>query len=170
MTCEQVESLLVLAADGTLDRARHEQLDKHLETCATCRDALECQTEMWELLSRRPSAPVPLGFSTRVMASLESNPVSGGSRWLNALDWGVWTLRLAPVAAILFIAAFLGLGQGTNTEPVVAIDFSELVMAWVAPDNDTALDAVTLLWTDDETDELLLDVLLTIRNSADVLR
>ena len=136
MTCEQTESLLARAGDGTLDRTRQEQLDTHLATCPTCRDTLECQTEMWELLSRRPSAPVPLGFSTRVMASLES----GESSWMDALDWRAWTFRLTPVAATLLITAFLGLGRGSNPEPVGAIDFSSLIVPWVVTESEPALD------------------------------
>jgi hypothetical protein len=159
MTCEQVESVLALAADGTLDRARHEQLGKHLETCAMCRDMLEGQTEICTLLSRRPPTPVPLGFSTRVMASLESDPASGESSWMDALDWRAWTFRLTPVAATLLITAFLGLGRGDNPEPVGAIDFSSLVTTWVVTESETTLDAVTLLWADDETDEFLLEIL-----------
>ena len=124
MTCEQVESLLARAGDGTLDRARQEQLDTHLATCATCRDALECQTEMWEFLSRRPSAPVPLGFSdARVWPASNRDPASGESLWMDVLDWRAWTFRLTPVAATLLIMAFLGLGRGANPEPVGAIDF-----------------------------------------------
>ena len=166
MTCKQVESLLARAGDGTLDRARQEQLDTHLATCATCRDALECQTKMWELLSRGPSAPVPLGFSTRVMASLESDPASGESSWMDALNWRAWTFRLTPVAATLLITAFLGLGRGANPELVGAIDFSSLVMAWVVPESETALDGVTLLSTDDETDAFLRDILRAFDTAA----
>lgn len=162
MTCKQVESLLARAGDGTLDRARQEQLDTHLATCATCRDALECQTKMWELLSRGPSAPVPLGFSTRVMASLES----GESSWMDALDWRAWTFRLTPVAATLLITAFLGLGRGANPELVGAIDFSSLVVAWVVPESETALDGVTVLSTDDETDAFLRDILRVFDTAA----
>jgi len=162
MTCKQVESLLARAGDGTLDRARQEQLDTHLATCAACREALECQTKMWEVLSRRPSAPVPLGFSTRVMASLES----GESSWMDALDWRAWTFRLTPVAATLLITAFLGLGRGANPEPVGAIDFSSLVVAWVVPESETALDGVTVLSTDDETDAFLRDILRVFDTAA----
>ena len=166
MTCEQVESVLARAADGTLDRARHEQLGKHLETCAMCRDMLEGQTEIWTLLSRRPPTPAPLGFSTRVMASLELDPANDESSWMDALDWRAWTFRLAPVAATLLITAFLGLGRGANPEPVGAIDFSSLVVAWVVPESETALDGVTVLSTDDETDAFLRDILRAFDTAA----
>jgi hypothetical protein len=93
------------------------------------------------------------------MASLESDPASGESSWMDALDWRAWTFRLTPVAATLLITAFLGLGRGDNPEPVGAIDFSSLVTTWVVTESETTLDAVTLLWADDETDEFLLEIL-----------
>lgn len=95
---------------------------------------------MWEFLSRRPSAPVPLGFSTHVMASLESDPSSGESLWMDVLGWRAETFRISPLAATLLIMAFLGLGRGANPEPVGAIDFSSLVVAWVVSESETALD------------------------------
>jgi anti-sigma factor RsiW len=160
MTCEQIESLLARAGDGTLDKARHEQLNKHLARCAMCRDLLKCQTEIQELLSRRPVASVPLGFSKRVMANLGSNPVSGEPSWMDTLSWRTWTFWLTPVAATLLVTAFLGLGQ--DAESVGAIDFSSLVEAWViVPESEAALGEVTLLSTEDETSAFLLDILRT---------
>jgi len=95
---------------------------------------------MWEFLSRRPSAPVPLGFSTQGMASLESDPGSAESSWMDVLDWRAWTFRLTPVAATLLIMAFLGLGRDANPEPVGAIDFSSLIVPWVVTESEPALD------------------------------
>jgi hypothetical protein len=95
------------------------------------------------------------------MASLESDPASGESSWMDALDWRAWIFRLTPVAATLLLMAFLGLGRSANPEPVGAIDFSSLVVEWVVPENETALDGVTLLSTEDETNAFLLDILRT---------
>ncbi len=165
MTCEQFESLLARAADGTLDAERRKQLDHHLATCTGCRDRLETQTETRAALSERSAAPVPLGFAMRVMASLEPKPATGWADWMDALNWRAWTFRLAPVAGALLVAAALGLGRSDRIEPAGAVDFSELVTAWVASDTDAAseatLDTVTLLYSEDDTDDVLLDILLT---------
>ena len=173
MTCRQAEPLLARAADGTLDSERRAALAGHLQGCAVCRDALDAQRAMRALVAARPVAPVPPGFAARVMAALpEPGPSAAGTRWLDALDWRAWTLRLAPVAGALFVGATLGLGSGEATS-AGAVDFSELAAAWAADEDaaqagaasDPALDTVARLWQDEAevTDDLLIDLLATNR-------
>jgi anti-sigma factor RsiW len=170
MTCQQAEPLLARAADGTLDNDRRAALAGHLTGCAGCRDALDAQRTARALVAARPVAPVSPGFTARVMAALpERQPSAAGIRWRDALAWRAWTLRLAPLAGALFVAAALGfipLGEAT---PTGAVDFSELAAAWAADDgaaeagavSEPALDAVTRLWEDESevTDDVLMDLL-----------
>ena len=103
MTCEQAESLLVRAADGTLDADRRAEMDRHLATCAACREAMDVQRSARALLGARPDAAVRPGFATRVMANLPAQDPGGaldttafgGGDWLNLLNWRAWTIRLA---------------------------------------------------------------------------
>ena len=171
MTCEQAESLLVRAADGTLDADRRAEMDRHLATCAACREAMDVQRSARALLGARPDAAVRPGFATRVMANLPAQDPGGaldttafgGGDWLDLLNWRAWTIRLAPVAATLVLAAALGFGSATNgtDETDEAIAFTDLAAAWATDDGTT--DAVTRLWqneTGDVGDDLLLDLLV----------
>ncbi len=180
MTCQQAEPLLARAADGTLDAERGTVLDRHLDGCADCRDALGAQRAVRERLAARPAAPVPLGFATRVMATLPDTsrrawerparrePAAAPAGWLDALNWRAWTLRLAPVAGALFVGAVIGLGPSTEVAEAGVSDYSDVVTAWVAEGTDgeaedpAAADTLAQLWQEaaGTTDDLLLDVLL----------
>ena len=165
MTCQQAEPLLARAADGTLDAERGRTHARHLDGCAGCREALDAQEAMRDVLAGRPAAPVPLGFATRVMANLPERGPASAAAWLDVLNWRAWTLRLAPLAAALFVGA--ALGPGPTSEEAGEMEFSTLVTAWVANepvDADVPVDAVEpepLLWQGgDQTDDLLIEVLL----------
>ena len=168
MTCQQAEPLLARAADGTLAAERTRTLARHLDGCAACGDALDTQRAMRDVLAGRPEAPVPLGFATRVMANLPKRALASAG-WLDALNWRTWTLRLAPLAGALFVGA--GLGLGPTSEETGAMEFSDLVTAWVADEmadgemqDPAAVETVTRLWQDGDelTDDLLIDVLLAV--------
>ena len=173
MTCQEAEPLLARAADGTLGTGRDTALARHLADCAACREALAVQRAARDLLAGRPDVPVPLGFTTRVMANLPQREPSAAAAWLEVLNWRAWTLRLAPVAGALFVWAALGLGPSEEVAQAGAVEFSDLATAWVddAATGDAAgagLDTATLLWQDENevTDDLLLDVLLAADPAA----
>lgn len=174
MTCEQAESLLVRGAEGTLDPKRQAVLDQHMVECAACREEFDAQRSVRTLLAARPDAAVRPGFATRVMANLPAQDPAGaldaaavaGGAWLDLLNWRAWTIRLAPVAATLAIAAALGLGSAVGGADETsaageAIAFTDLAAAWATDDG--ANDAVTRLWQDEADaggDDLLIDLLL----------
>ena len=105
MHCDEAGPLLLRRLEGRLEPDEGQPLERHLEQCETCRETLEVQRCVAAVLASRPVAEAPLGFAVRVMADLE--PVPG---WLDALNWRVWTFRLAPVAAALLVVAALGFG------------------------------------------------------------
>lgn len=169
MTCRQAEPLLARAADGTLDADRRAALALHVVACADCREALDAQRAMRELLAARPDTPVPLGFATRVMAHLAERDGSRVPGWLDAVNWQAWTLRLAPIAGALFVGAAIGLGPSTEVAEADAPDYVDVVTEWMVEETTdgevpdaAAVDAVALLWQDagDTNDDLLIDVLL----------
>ena len=171
MTCEQAESLLARAADGMLDAERLAAVEGHVAGCAACREALDAQRTARSLLAARPDTAVRPGFVTRVMANLPVQDPDGAfddtaapvGDWLDLLNWRAWTIRLAPVAATLLVAAAFGGGPATNgtDETADAIAFTDLAAAWAVEDGTT--ETVTRLWQNDagtEGDDLLLDLLL----------
>ena len=169
MTCRQAEPLLARAADGTLDAERDAALARHLDGCVDCRDALDAQRAVQAWLAARPEAQAPLGFASRVMASLPEREAIAAIGWLEALNWRAWTLRLAPVAGALFVGAALGLGPSADIAESGAPDYADVVTAWATEGttddgggDPAAVDAVARLWQGDgeTTDDLLIDVLL----------
>ncbi len=153
MHCDEAGPLLRRRLEGRLEADEGQRLERHLEQCETCRETLEVQRRVAAVLSSRPVAEVPLGFAGRVMANLE--PVPG---WLDALNWRVWTFRLAPVAAALLVVAALGFGPTEAAEPM---EFSDLVAEWVGEEDAAGVPAFSLLWQEEVTDDALLEAVLT---------
>ena len=205
MTCRQAEPLLARAAEGTLDADRGAALARHLAACAGCRAALDAQRAVRGLLAARPETPAPAGFAARVLANLpetgrraaarpaERNPAAAAG-WLDAVNWQAWTLRLAPVAGALFVAAAVGLGSSADAAGTGASDPADVAAAWMAeetpdgefdfapgdpgapeaawmaeepPDGETAapVDALARLWRD--AGETADDLLLDVLLAAD---
>lgn len=174
MTCQEAEPLLARAADGMLDPDRAAALAPHLHACSDCREALDAQRAVRTLLVARPAAPVPADLRARILAGLPERRAGSVAGWIDVLNWRAWTLRLAPVAAALFVGAGLGMGASTDPSDAGAADYAVVLTAWVAdetaagpPDAGAEIDTVARLWRDERTtDDLLLDVLLAADGRA----
>ena len=95
-SCDEAAALVLRRMEGWLDGDEGVRLDAHLETCDAGRHELAAQREVADVLAGRPDRAAPLGFATRIMTRLESEPA-----WLDLMNWQIWTFRLAPVAAVL---------------------------------------------------------------------
>jgi anti-sigma factor RsiW len=140
-------SLIVRAADGSLDAARHGRLEEHLASCGECREALETQVAMRALVMTRPEQQASREFAARVRAQLPA----GNRSWIDGWDFRVWTWRLAPVAAIVLVAAFavarrapvpiapLASGATSISSAVVSADAPVSSALWSASVSDTSV-------------------------------
>lgn len=153
MRSDDVERAVITRATGRLDAVDAERPEAHLDDYAACREAAGGQDDVAAVLSARPDAAPPLGFATRVMAHLDGPPT-----WLDVINWRRWTVRLAPVAAALLVAAGVGLRPAAAVEP---IEFSELVTGWVGVEDAAGPPALSLLWQEEVTDDALLEAVLT---------
>jgi anti-sigma factor RsiW len=115
MTCDRVLPLVAAAADGMLDADRRAALDAHLSVCDGCRTALADQMAVRAWLTRTPPLVVPAGFAQRVRGRIDE-----GEGLLGVADFRVWTLRLATLAALLALAAWLGLGAASTSAPTAS--------------------------------------------------
>jgi len=115
MTCDTAAPLLAASADGLLDDGRRATLDAHLAGCAACRAALADQIAVRAWLARTPDVPVPADFRDRVNARIDE-----ADGLFGVADFRVWTLRLAPLAALLALAAWLGIGAASSGPPTTA--------------------------------------------------
>jgi hypothetical protein len=128
--CESMVPLIVRCADGTLAGADSAALEMHAASCRGCREALDEQKAAARLLSELPLIEAPRDFAARVR---ERVVPAGGL--LDLINWRAWTLRLAPVAALLAFLAWLpGSTQTGTARPTTA---SVAIDAWSTGGTDT---------------------------------
>ena len=103
------------AGDGTASPAEQ----AHLEACASCRGRLALARRVDEMLAARPLPPLPVGFTTAVLARV------GQDRWRaeQALDLGFNIVVAA--GALLVAAGLLGLAWASGLV-VIGLDLARL--------------------------------------------
>ncbi len=118
LSCDTAGPLLARYVDGALAERDRVLLEKHLDACAGCRSALRAQREVAALLRARVPDP-RTDLVSRVSARLDEEAGVFG-----LANWRAWTLGLAPVAAALMLAAYLGLGASGSgtTQPATSGD------------------------------------------------
>jgi len=114
--------LILASVEGTLDTSSRARLEAHATSCAACRRALDEQAAVKRMLADLPPVTVSRGFAARVRERVEQQPW-----WMPAGNWRLWTLRLAPIAALLTILAWLPLqgdasGTVTTSAPVSVLE------------------------------------------------
>jgi anti-sigma factor RsiW len=143
MTCGDIAQFIARRADDgeSINTDVRARVDAHVATCEACRAALETQRRVSAVLRMRPADRVSSGFATRLAARLDD-----ASGWFGIADWRVWTLRLAPVAAALALATYLGLGGSASS--------STTVEEWTLGVNDSST-ASLLLQSDVSADSVM---------------
>lgn len=157
--CADKERWLARMVDGTADvltDAERAALDAHLATCAGCRDAFEDQRLVSVLLRSRPPLRPSPAFAARLSSRLDD--VSG---WLGLLDWQAWTLRLAPVAIGLLLAAIYSGAAVESTAPS-----SPTLETW-ARDVSDASSAVSAVWQGEASPDALIETMLGVQQGRE---
>ena len=151
LSCDEACRLLAHRADGDrLARPLEAELDAHLAACAACRDALAAQRVVAASLRARPAERVSPMFARRLAARLA--PIDRDEGWLGLADWRAWTVRLAPVAIVLALAAVLTTGQ-TGAAPLSLEEW--------AVSNTESSSVATLLWDAEVTSAAVVEQMLT---------
>jgi anti-sigma factor RsiW len=135
--CDDYVSLLVRAADDSLDADGRAWLDAHIERCEACRAALHTQQLVQSLVATAFEVDPPLGFATRVLSRIEPR-----ERWLDRLDFRRWTWRVSPVAAGLLMAAWVVAADSETTSGSGSADVISAADAGVQADAVRWSDAV----------------------------
>ncbi len=148
MLCTDVAKHIARLADDpdALDAQTRATVDGHLDDCASCRAALDTQRAVSAWLKMRPADSLSPQFASRLAARLDD-----ASGWFGIADWQAWTLRLAPVAAALALATYLGLGASTQTPSTIE--------EWTF--GATELSAESLLWDSGVSAESVMESMLT---------
>ena len=145
MKCADAVTFIARFADAadSLDQRTRADLTAHLEQCASCRSALETQRVVAAWLRTRPADHVSPDFAARLAARLDD--VSG---WFGLADWRGWTLRLAPLAAVLALAIVL-----SETSSSASVTLEE----WAVGD---ASSTASLVYQGGVTSESLIETML----------
>ncbi len=116
MTCQQVQLNLSLYLYGDLDFAQEEELERHVESCARCKRALD-REKTWHSVINAEQTDVPLELLSACRLDLRTaisssklkgkQPVSFWTRWTRQLGFSAsaWSMRLAA-ASFLVLAGF----------------------------------------------------------------
>ena len=107
MECRELTATAVEELMGGSDDAARQDLARHLDTCAACRDEMARIERTWLALGEDPDAPVTPGFRDRTLALLEDEMLRRRIRAFRprpALGW----VRPLAYAAGLALAALGG--------------------------------------------------------------
>lgn len=143
---------IALAADDSLDGDRQARLTAHLTTCGECRALLAEQRDVRAMLMARPVVAVR-DLSAQIRATLEAE-----RPWIDRLNinWRVWSLRVAPVAAALaIVAVVLVRSVDISTPGTAAIDST---VATVATDDSQSV--ASALWSGEVSEDTLMSLFL----------
>jgi hypothetical protein len=106
--CGRLEPLLARMADGSvLDAGERQALEAHLTGCVNCGIRLAEQRDVAAMLRARTPGPVSPLLRSRISAAIDGRT---GEGFLDLVNWRAWTAGLAPIAAALALAAYLGFG------------------------------------------------------------
>ncbi len=100
--CQSMARSILESVEGTIGREDRERLTAHVTECAACRAALAEQVAVKQWLMELPWPDVSPGFAARVRMRLTDTPA-----WLEVANWRGWTLRLAPLAALLLVLVWM---------------------------------------------------------------
>jgi anti-sigma factor RsiW len=123
---ESVEAILAYLA-GRLERETADELERHFEECAPCREMLLAQSLVWDALEDWKAPPVPPGFDARLFDRIGREEARSGwwSRWLAPSRPFTPRLALAAAAICLLLAVgilFRGPGEPELPPSLAAAD------------------------------------------------
>lgn len=103
MECKRMRQMISPYVDGELGPVEEKTFADHIHTCSACREALAETQAVRGLFASAGKFSAPLGFSARVMATIEEKEASRFRRLFHPrpLFW-----RTVEVAVALVIVAF----------------------------------------------------------------
>ena len=114
MRCDQIRERLLVALDFPDTGAEAEEIRRHLENCAACREVADRLDRLADLLNESTVPPVPERFAGQVLAAARSRimpkyqvPRSSAS-WLRR-----WNLTITPARLLAAATLLVGLTAGS---------------------------------------------------------
>jgi hypothetical protein len=116
MKCDEVEIRLIDYLEGNLDDITCRDIEKHLETCNSCLDALKESQDVLKLMSdstmEKPDESMRIGFYHMLHKEIKQNSKKAGDSFI-VIPGSHWITRnmisVAAGIAILICGTFLGI-------------------------------------------------------------
>jgi anti-sigma factor RsiW len=154
MHCSGIQELISSYIDDQLGPDEKEAFSLHIQSCPGCKKALEEVQSVHELFASAERFCAPYGFTTRVMASLETNEPY---RWWAFLTLRPFALRVLEVAFALivvitgmFFGPLLVADRGISPRPVTIQESFSLDLFQAAPSDSIGSIYLTLAEATDE--------------------
>ena len=114
MTClhrnKQGTQILLEYCAGTLDPEQAGAIESHARECASCRELIASQKNLWSVLDELPAPEISADFDVRLYARIAQEDAQPAWRaWWNRISFDGWTWKpaLAGVAAAAVLAVGL---------------------------------------------------------------
>ncbi len=163
MNCDESIRLLVRRLEGRASEDDDAGLDEHLASCASCREAAGVQADVARALASRPDAPVAPAFAERVSGRLDERP-----GWLAMADWRWLSVRLAPITALLLIAAGVVV-EHERAQAAQSVSLSSAIETAATGSGDR-VPVSSIVWQPDVNDDSLMLTVLTAAPDATIGR
>jgi anti-sigma factor RsiW len=106
--------LIVAYAARTLDPANEAEFERHLESCASCRELAAAQRAVWAALDELTPVPVSTNFDSKLYQRIaEEQRLAWWQRVLRA-DWSWRPAMPVAAACVVLIVAFLVKNAGPS--------------------------------------------------------
>jgi predicted anti-sigma-YlaC factor YlaD len=140
MRCAEIRKLISLSIDDRLSSIEKESISLHIRNCSGCKKALEEARAVHELFASAERFSAPYGFTTRVLANLETE--SSSPWWavftrrplvLRAMEWG---FALIVIVSGLLFGNLLVADRGSSRQsPTLQESFSLDLFRAAPPDS-----------------------------------
>ena len=114
---DEGEELILAYGARTLAPEQQIELERHLETCGSCREKAEAQRAVWSALDEWLPTVVSPNFDERLFRRIASEEQSAWWRRLFSVNWSWRPAVPAAMACAALIAAFLLKSPALRTEP-----------------------------------------------------
>lgn len=126
-SCAEYEPLISAFLDGELSEEERMEVAAHLAECPACQKYFDDLVAIHDALDQT-EAPVPEGFSGRVMAQVRETPQEPAGKVIRVPHWGRWA-ALAACCTVVAVGAWSVRELGTRTASQTATSSSAEIVS-----------------------------------------
>jgi anti-sigma factor RsiW len=154
MHCSGIRELISSYIDDQLGPEEKEAFSFHIRSCPGCREALEEVQSVHELFTSAERFSAPYGFTTRVMASLETKEPSRLRAFFTLRPFALRAMEVAFALIVVVTGMFFGpllvADRGLPQRPVTVQESFYLDLFQAAPSGSIGSIYLTLAEATDE--------------------